>query len=150
AQILAPIARGRKGEYRTEMENLKKQGYLRIRIDGELHDLEDPPALDKKKKHTLEVVVDRIRLEEKNQGRLADSLETALKLGQGSATLVVEGGEEILLSESASCLHCNLSFDEMQPRMFSFNSPYGACPTCDGLGTQMDIDLDLLIPDPDL
>ncbi len=150
AQILAPVVRGRKGEYRAEMEGLKKQGYLRIRIDGEIHELEEPPKLDKKKKHTLEVVVDRVRLEEKNQGRLADSLETALKLGQGSAVIAVDGMDEILLNENASCLHCNLSFDELQPRMFSFNSPYGACPTCDGLGTRMDIDLDLLVPDPDL
>jgi excinuclease ABC subunit A len=150
AQILAPIARGRKGEYRTEFETLKKQGYLRVRVNGEIYDLEEPPVLDKKKKHTVEVVVDRLKIDPKNQGRMAESLETALKLGQGSAVLAAEGHEEILYNENASCLYCGLSFDELAPRMFSFNSPYGACPVCDGLGTQMDIDVDLVVPDVNL
>jgi excinuclease ABC subunit A len=151
AQLLSPIVKGRKGEYRAELEQLKKQGYLRARIDGELYELEDPPKLAKTKKHTIEIVVDRLKIDPKNQGRLADSLETALKLGQGQATLVVDGvAEEILFSEAASCLHCGLSFDELEPRMFSFNSPYGACPKCDGLGTQMEIDIDLLMPDASL
>jgi excinuclease ABC subunit A len=147
--VLAPVVRGRKGEYRAELEQFKKQGYLRARIDGEVHELEDPPKLAKTKKHTIEVVVDRLKIDEKNRGRLADSMETALKLGQGQASLAVEGqSEELLFSESAACLYCGLSFEELEPRMFSFNSPYGACPTCDGLGTQMEIDLDLLVPDP--
>ncbi|MDZ4804965.1 MAG: excinuclease ABC subunit UvrA [Candidatus Eisenbacteria bacterium] len=150
-QLLAPIVRGRKGEYRAELELLKKQGYLRARIDGTLHELDDPPKLAKTKKHTIEIVVDRLKIDPKNRGRLADSLETALKLGQGQATFVTEGqSEEMLFSESASCLHCGLSFEDMEPRMFSFNSPYGACPTCDGLGTQMEIDIELLMPDSSL
>ncbi|MCA9729323.1 MAG: excinuclease ABC subunit UvrA, partial [Candidatus Eisenbacteria bacterium] len=147
-QILAPVVEGRKGEYKKELEGLLRQGFLRVRIDGEIHALdEELPTLDKKKKHTVEVVVDRIRPERGRRQRLSDSLETALKVGQGVVRVLGESGEQ-LFSEQAACLSCGISFDPLHPRNFSFNSPYGACPDCQGLGMLQDIDEDLVVTDP--
>jgi excinuclease ABC subunit A len=147
--VLAPIVRGRKGEYRKELEDARQAGYLRARIDGRTVELEDGLKLARTKRHTIEVVVDRIALEEKNQRRLADSLEAALGLAQGVAAVAREKGDEWLFSQSAACTVCGRSYDELQPRLFSFNSPYGACKACDGLGTSLEVDLRLVIPDPD-
>ena len=148
-QILAPLVEGRKGEYRKDLEGLKRQGFLRVRIDGHVHSLdEEPPALDKKRKHVIEVVVDRIAIDPARRQRLADSLETALATGKGLVRVVTEGGDEQLFSEKAACAHCGLSFDALHPRNFSFNSPYGACPHCQGLGSLLEFDEDLVVVDP--
>jgi len=150
-QILAPLVEGRKGEYRKELESLKRQGFLRVRIDGEVHSLdEELPALDKKRKHTVEVVVDRIAVDPARRQRLADSLETALGTGKGMVRVLAEDGGEQIFSEQAACTHCGLSFDALHPRNFSFNSPYGACPHCQGLGSLQEFDEDLIVPDPTL
>lgn len=144
--ILAPLVRGRKGEHRDIIEDARKQGFIRLRIDGEVFEVEDEINLDKKKKHSIEAVVDRLVVRERSRRRLTDSIETALKIAQG--TVIVEaGGKEYLFSEQYACLECNISYDEPAPRMFSFNSPYGACPTCGGLGTRMEVDPDLIVPD---
>ncbi len=151
AQILAPIAEGRKGEFRREQESLRRQGFLRIRIDGEVRSLdEEPVPLDRKRKHTLEVVVDRIRVDSGRRRRLADSLETALGVGRGKVRILGEDGEEQLFTEQAACLRCGISFDPLNPRNFSFNSPYGACPRCQGLGSLQEIDETLVVADPSL
>lgn len=151
AQILAPIAEGRKGEYRKEQESLRKQGFLRIRIDGEVRSLdEEPVLLDRKRKHTLEVVVDRIQVDAGRRSRLADSLETALGVGRGKVRVLGEDGSEQIFSEQAACLRCGISFDPLHPRNFSFNSPYGACPRCQGLGSLQEIDESLVVSDPSL
>jgi excinuclease ABC subunit A len=147
-QILAPLVRGRKGEYRELFEEVKKEGFVRARVDGEIKDLDSPITLVKNKKHNIEVVVDRLIVKDKIEKRLADSLEIALKLGSGVVLVDVGGGKELLFSEHYACIHCNISYEELTPRMFSFNSPFGACPTCAGLGTKMDIDPDLVVPDP--
>ena len=150
AQILAPFVEGRKGEYRKELERLRRQGFLRVRIDGEIISLdEEPPELDKNKKHTLEVVVDRIQVDAGRRQRMADSLETALRVGSGVVRVLGESKEE-LFSENNACLKCGVSFDPLHPRNFSFNSPYGACQECQGLGLLNEIDEDLLVTDPDL
>ncbi|MEG0307818.1 MAG: excinuclease ABC subunit UvrA [Clostridium sp.] len=147
-QILAPIVTGKKGEHVKILENIKKNGYVRARIDGELIDLEEENIkLEKNKKHTIEIVIDRIVIKEGSESRISDSLEAALKLGEGLAILNVIDGEDILLSEKFSCVDCGISIGEIEPRMFSFNSPFGKCDTCDGLGTLMEIDEDLIIPD---
>ena len=149
-QVLAPIVRGRKGEYRKELEYLRKNGYARIEVDGTLRDLSEEIILDKNKKHTLEVVVDRMVVKEKADKRLADSLATALGLSEGIAKVEVVGGEEMIFSEKFACVDCGVSYPEISPRMFSFNNPYGACPQCDGLGTMMYFDPDLIVPNKDL
>ena len=148
--VLAPIVRGRKGEYRQELEDARKQGYLKARIDGKVVDLEEGVKLAKTKRHTIEIVVDRLTIEEKNKRRLADSLEAALLLANGIAAVAREKGssEDWLFSQSAACVVCGRSYEELAPRLFSFNSPYGACPTCDGLGTSLEIQAKLVIPDP--
>jgi excinuclease ABC subunit A len=148
--ILSPIVRGRKGEYRKELDDARKAGYLRARIDGALVELEEGMRLAKTKRHVIEVVVDRIALEEKNKRRLADSLEAALVLSTGTAAVAREKGDEWLFSQSAACTECGRSYDELQPRLFSFNSPYGACTACDGLGTSLEVDVRLVIPDPNV
>jgi excinuclease ABC subunit A len=145
--VLAPIVRGRKGEYRKELEDARKAGYLRARIDGRIVELEDGLRLAKTKRHVVEIVVDRIALEERNKRRLADSLEAALALAQGTAAVAREKGDEWLFSQSAACTACGRSYDELQPRLFSFNSPYGACQACDGLGTSLEVDVRLVVPD---
>lgn len=146
-QILAPVVSGRKGEHAKLLEDIHKQGYVRVRVDGELMDLGEPIKLDKNKKHSIEVVVDRIVIKEDIQSRLTDSLEQALKLGGGRVLIDVIGEEELMFNANLSCPECGFSMEELSPRMFSFNSPYGACPSCDGLGSKMVVDPDLLVPD---
>ncbi len=149
-QLLAPIVRGRKGEYRAELEEMKREGFLRARVDGEWTELDPLPKLDKKRKHTVEIVVDRLKPSPEQRQRLADSLETALGLSGGLVSVVAEGREDRVLNEHATCVECGVSYADLEPRMFSFNSPYGACPDCDGLGTRMEIDPERVVPDPDL
>ncbi|MED0657478.1 excinuclease ABC subunit UvrA [Anoxybacillus ayderensis] len=149
-QILAPIVSGRKGTHVKTLEEIKKQGYVRVRVDGELRDVSEDIVLEKNKKHCIEVVVDRIVMKEGIQSRLADSLETALKLAEGKVLVDVIGQEELLFSEHHACPHCGFSIGELEPRLFSFNSPYGACPSCDGLGAKLEVDLDLVIPNKEL
>lgn len=144
-QILAPIVRGRKGEYRSLLEEIKREGFTRVRIDGEMKNLsEEEPVLDRYKIHHIEVVVDRIVLREGIKSRLTDSLEMALKMGKGVVIVQREDGEEFIFSEEFACPQCGFSFGEMEPRKFSFNSPYGACPTCHGLGYLTDFSPDLV------
>ncbi len=147
AQIIAPCIRGRKGEHQKLFDELKREGYVRVRVDGTIYDIADAPALDKKTKHTIEAVIDRIVIKSGIEGRLTDSLETAFRLGNGLAIVAVVDGEEMLFSQNYACPDCGISIEELTPRMFSFNNPYGACPTCSGLGTLLKIDPDLVIPD---
>ncbi|MBF0426946.1 MAG: excinuclease ABC subunit UvrA, partial [Magnetococcales bacterium] len=148
--LLAPIVRGRKGEYRKEMAELRQQGFTRILIDGETHDLEQPPRLDKNHKHTLEVVIDRLVIKPGLATRLADSLETALSLASGIARVQIldTPPRDLLFSEHHACIDCNISFPNLEPRLFSFNNPFGACPRCDGLGTKEYFDPELIVPNP--
>jgi excinuclease ABC subunit A len=146
--LLAPLVRGRKGEYKKEISEMKKRGFQRLKIDGELYDIDEAPALDKKLKHTIEVVVDRVVIKEGLGTRLADSVETALKLSNG--LLYAEdaiSGDRLTFSEKFSCPVSDFTLDEIEPRLFSFNSPFGACPSCDGLGVRITFDEDLVIPD---
>jgi len=149
-QILAPVVRGRKGEYRETFEQIRKEGFVRVRVDGEVMDLASEIKLERYKKHNIEVVVDRLIVEKKIAKRLADSLEIALRLASGMVLVEVIGEKELLFSEHFACPHCGISYEEPAPRMFSFNSPYGACPTCNGLGTIMEIDPELVVPDESL
>lgn len=144
--ILAPLIKDRKGEHKTIFDDLRKAGFVRIRIDRNIRDLSDEFELDKNKKHTIEVVVDRLRMGDvENIGRIADSIETALKLGNGVVLICIIDGEELLFSEHFACIHCGISLGEIEPRTFSFNSPHGACPACSGLGIKLEIDPELLI-----
>ncbi|EGA89706.1 excinuclease ABC subunit A [Planococcus donghaensis MPA1U2] len=149
-QILAPIVSGRKGTHLKLLEDIKKQGYVRVRVDGELIDLDDDITLDKNKKHNIEVVIDRIILKEGIAPRLSDSLESALRLADGRVLVDVMEQEELLFSEHHACPICGFSIGELEPRMFSFNSPFGACPDCDGLGMKLEVDPELVIPDWDV
>jgi excinuclease ABC subunit A len=144
-QVLAPMVRGRKGEYKKLFEDIRKDGFVRVRVDGELREVTETIELDKNKKHNIEVVVDRIILRPGVENRLADSIETALERAEGTVLIDTLNGEEMLLSERFACVECGISFDELSPRMFSFNSPFGACPTCDGLGTRMEITPELVL-----
>ncbi|MBE6898471.1 MAG: excinuclease ABC subunit UvrA [Ruminococcaceae bacterium] len=146
-QILAPIARGKKGQFMKELESAKKSGYVRARIDGEVHDLSEDIKLEKNKKHNIEIVVDRLVIREDMFARLTDSLETALNLSGGLVIVDVIDGEELLFSQNYACPEHNISIEELSPRMFSFNNPFGACEKCTGLGTYMSIDPNLVIPD---
>lgn len=147
-QVLAPLINGRKGQHVKIIENIKKNGYVRARVDGKIVDLEDETInLEKNKKHTIEVVVDRLIVKDEIRSRLTDSIETSLKLSDGVVIINVVGGKDILFSEKFSCIHCGISIGEITPRTFSFNSPFGKCDTCDGLGTLLEIDEDLVIPD---
>ncbi len=146
-QILAPIVRGRKGEYAKEFESARKSGYVRARVDGEMVDLADEIKLDKQKKHTIEIVVDRLVVRADIRGRLADSVETATELAHGLLTVDVIGGEELKFSQNYACPEHGISIEELTPRMFSFNNPFGACPTCTGLGMQYRVDPELVVPD---
>jgi len=148
-QLLAPMVAGRKGTHVKLLEDLKKQGFVRVRIDGELRDLDDSIELDKNKKHSIEVVIDRVVMKEGVAARLSDSLETALRLADGRVLVDVMEHEELLFSEHHACPLCGFSIGELEPRMFSFNSPFGACPSCDGLGSTQEVDLDLVVPDWD-
>jgi excinuclease ABC subunit A len=145
--ILAPIVRGRKGEYRQELEKLAQEGFIRARIDGELCPLDDPPRLDKRKNHNIEVVVDRLLVKPGIAGRLEQSIATALKLAKGLVTVAVVGGTEQVYSEKMACSVCGISVPQLEPRSFSFNSPYGACPACNGLGSKYEIDTAKVIVD---
>ncbi|MFC5700810.1 excinuclease ABC subunit UvrA [Cohnella faecalis] len=146
-QILAPIVSGRKGEHSKLLADVQKQGFVRVRVNGEIRDLSEKIELEKNKKHSIEVVVDRIVVKSDVAARLADSLETALKLSEGKVLVDVIDKEELMFNSNLACPVCGFSIDELAPRMFSFNSPFGACPECDGLGVKMVIDSDLLIPD---
>ncbi|MBY0009516.1 excinuclease ABC subunit UvrA [Paenibacillus typhae] len=148
-QILAPVISGRKGEHKGLFSDISKQGFVRVRVDGELREVTEEIELEKNKKHTIEVVVDRIVIKDDVQTRLTDSLETALKLSGGQILVDIIGQEELLFSSNFACPVCGFSIEELAPRMFSFNSPFGACPECDGLGVNMVVDPDLLIPDPE-
>lgn len=145
-QILAPVVRARKGEHARVLESMRREGYVRARIDGEVYDLDDAPALDKKKKHTIEIVIDRLILRPDIKTRLTDSLETALRLGDGLVVVSVIDGEDMLFSQNYACPDCGISIGELEPRLFSFNNPYGACPACTGLGILHKIDPALVIP----
>lgn len=149
-QILAPIISGRKGEHTKLLADIQKQGFVRVRVNGELRELSEKIELEKNKKHSIEVVVDRIVVKSDVHSRLADSLETALNLAEGRVLVDVMGQEELLFSSNLACPECGFSIEELAPRMFSFNSPYGACPDCDGLGVKMIVDPELLVPDPNV
>ena len=144
-QIMAPVVRGRKGEYKQLFEDLKKEGFVRVRVDGVLRTLFEDIELDKNKRHDIEIVLDRIKVEAKKRGRIADSVETALKWGQGLVIVEIVGEGEKLFSEHFACPVCGVSLPEIEPRLFSFNSPFGACPACDGLGMRMVVDPELVI-----
>jgi excinuclease ABC subunit A len=146
-QILAPLISGRKGEHTKLLADIQKQGFVRVRVNGELRELSEKIELEKNKKHSIEVVVDRIVVKSDIQTRLADSLETALKLSEGRVLVDIIDQEELLFSSNLACPECGFSIEELEPRMFSFNSPYGACPDCDGLGVKMIVDPELLVPD---
>jgi len=147
AVVLAPVVRGRKGEYRKLFFDLRRQGYVRVRVNGQLRELAEEIELAKTKKHTIEVVVDRLVIRDSLAGRVADSLETALKLADGVVQVEAVDGPSFLFSERLACASCGISFPEVSPRMFSFNNPYGACPECGGIGTRNEIDPDLVVPD---
>lgn len=150
-QILAPVVRGRKGEYKDLFEETKREGFLRVRVDGKLTSLDEDIELNKKIKHNIEIVVDRLKVEVKSRQRLTESVEIALKMASGLLILDnVDEAEETLFSENYACNNCHISFAEPEPRMFSFNSPYGACPNCDGLGSKLEIDPRLVVPNPNL
>src|SRR5690625_1251003 len=146
-QILAPVVSGRKGEHVKVFEQLKREGYIRMRVNGEMREVTEEIKLEKNKEHSIEVVVDRIIIRDGVASRLSDSIETALPLGNGRIIVDVIGEEELVFSENHACPICGFSISELEPRLFSFNGPYGACPTCDGLGTNLEVDLDLVIPD---
>ena len=150
-QILAPVIRGRKGEYVKLLEDAKKDGFVRVRVDGTMYELgEDEINIDKKKKHNIEIVVDRIVVKDEIRGRITDSVETALKAANKLVLVDVVGGDEILFSQNYACPDCNISIEELTPRMFSFNNPQGACPLCGGIGTLMKMDPDLVMPNHNL
>ena len=149
-QLLAPIVRGRKGQYAKELENARTAGYARARIDGEMHDLLEPVTLDKNKKHTIEIVVDRLVVRPDMLRRLSDSVETATEQSGGLLTVDVIGGEELTFSRNYACPEHGISVEELSPRMFSFNNPFGACPKCTGLGIYMSMDPELIVPQPEL
>ena len=151
-QILAPLVRGRKGQYKEVFAEARREGFVRVRVDGQVHDLESVPALAKNRKHVIEVVVDRLTVDPRYRQRLADSVATALDLGGGIVNVHVQDDDgeeqERLFSRDLACVHCGISYEELEPRMFSFNSPYGACTACGGLGTRMEVDPELLLLDP--
>lgn len=149
-QLLAPIVRGRKGTYVKELDNARRSGYVRVRIDGNMYDLSEEIILDKNKKHNIEIVVDRLVIKDGIKSRLTDSIETVMSLSSGMLAVDVIGGEEMLFSQSYACPEHNISIEELNPRMFSFNNPFGACPKCTGLGTFSRIDPDLIVPNKDL
>ncbi len=149
-QIMAPVVRGRKGEHRNILEEIRKQGYVRVRVDGELRETSEEIKLSRHKKHTIEIVIDRLQCRPGVAERMAESLETALKLSDGIVLIDVVGKEELLLSEKFACIECGLNLPELAPRLFSFNNPQGACPACSGLGISLKVDPDLIIPDSSL
>ena len=148
-QLLAPVVRGRKGEHAKLFEQAKRSGYVRVRVDGNIYDLSEEIKLEKNIKHNIEIIIDRLVIKEGIENRLTDSIETVLKLAEGLLVVDVIGGEPISLSQSFSCPDCGISIDEIEPRIFSFNNPFGACPECHGIGIRMEFDEDLLVPDKD-
>lgn len=146
-QVLAPIVKGRKGEYKQVFEDIRKDGYVRVRVDGAIYEVTDDIPMDRYKQHWIDVVVDRLVVKQGIQKRLADSLEAALKMGKGTVTIDLMNGEEMVFSEQFACTECGISLEEIAPRNFSFNSPYGACPDCHGLGTHTKLDPALILPD---
>lgn len=149
-EILAPVVRGKKGEHKDFLSRLKRKGYVRTRVDGSVYEIENVPALERYKKHTIEIVIDRLIAKNGVRKRLADSVEMGLKETDGILIALVNGKKEITFSQRLACVHCGISYPEISPRMFSFNSPYGACQTCDGLGTKMEIDPKKVITNPQL
>jgi len=145
AQILAPVVRGRKGEYRKTFEEIRHEGFTRVRVDGVTRTLYEEIELSKNQKHTIDIVVDRVEVEAKKRGRIADSIETALKHGGGLVSILQDDGTEQLYSEHYACIRCGVSYEELSPRMFSFNNPYGACPECSGLGQRKEVDPESLV-----
>ena len=145
--IMAQAVRGKKGEHKKLLEHIRKEGYTRLRIDGEIRDAGEEIQLEKNKKHTIEVVVDRLIIRPEIRPRMAESMEVALKMGQGVAYVQIVDGEQLMFSQNFACEDCGISLPEITPRMFSFNSPFGACPVCSGLGSQMEMDLELVLPD---
>ena len=149
-QIIAPLIRGRKGEHVKVLDQIRKDGYVRVKIDGDVYDINETPKLDKNCKHDIDVIIDRIVIKDGIDTRLSDSLETAFSLGQGLAKVDVVGESEMLFSQHFACPDCGISIEELSPRMFSFNNPYGACPSCSGLGYNEKLDVDRIIPDKTL
>jgi excinuclease ABC subunit A len=147
--VLAPLVRGKKGEHKEIIEEARREGFVRLRVNGQIVESDADIELDKKKKHTIEAVVDRLVVRARSKNRLADSVETALKVGQGTVLINIKN-KDLLFSEQFACLNCNISYEEPSPRLFSFNSPFGACQTCDGLGQKMEINPQFVIPDPSL
>src|SRR5437763_8662819 len=145
--ILAPVVRGRKGEFRKELEKLHKDGFVRARIDGEMRQLDEEIRVDKRKNHTVEVVVDRLLMKEGVRERLTESVKTALKLTSGAVLVSIIDGDEKLYSERMACVNCGINIPPLEPRSFSFNSAYGACRRCQGLGTVMEMDANKIVPD---
>ncbi|MFH1361285.1 MAG: excinuclease ABC subunit UvrA, partial [bacterium] len=150
--ILAPIIRGRKGEYKTLFADIQKDGFIRVRVDGKLYEIADAPLLNKKLKHDIEIVVDRLSVNKGNRKRLNESVEVALKFGNGIVQVLSakKSAKPRVYSEKFACAECGISLDEITPRIFSFNSPYGACPECKGLGDKLEFDPDLVLPDKGL
>lgn len=146
-QILAPIVRGKKGQHKKVFDRIKQEGFVRARVDGTLYDLEEVPELEKNKKHDIDIVVDRIVVKEGVRSRLFDSLEVALRLSEGYALVDIIDGDEMLFSEHYSCPYCGFTVGDIEPRLFSFNTPFGACPDCDGLSVKLEVDADLVVPD---
>lgn len=147
-QILAPVVAKKKGQHKKVFEMIQREGYVRMRVDGELYDVSDAPELTKNKKHDIEIIIDRIVVKEGIRSRLFDSFEAALRLAEGYAVVDVIGEKEMLFSEHYACPYCGFTVGELEPRLFSFNAPFGACPDCDGLGVKLEVDMDLVIPDP--
>ena len=146
-QVLAPVVRGKKGEYTKLLQDFLKEGFVRVRVDGEVYELTDDIEIDRKKKHNIELVVDRLVVKEEIRTRLTESVETALKYANNLVVIDISGDKEILYSQNYACPDCNISIEELTPRMFSFNNPFGACPTCTGIGYLMKMDEDLIVPD---
>lgn len=146
-QILAPVVRGRKGEFVKLLENFSKEGFVRARIDGQVVELTDDLQIDRKKKHNVEIIVDRLVIKEDIRSRLTESIEVALKYANNIVLIDIVGSKEMLFSQNYACPDCGISFEELTPRMFSFNNPFGACPNCTGIGYLMKMDEDLIIPD---
>src|SRR5699024_8986076 len=147
-QILAPVVSKKKGQHKKVFERVQKEGYVRVRVDGQTYDVTEVPKLEKNKKHDIAIVIDRIVIKEGIRSRLFDSMEAALRLAEGYALVDVIDQEELLFSEHYSCPYCGFTVGELEPRLFSFNAPFGACPECDGLGIKLEVDVDLVVPDP--
>lgn len=146
-QVLSPVVRGRKGEYTKLLEGFTKEGFVRARIDGNVVEITDDIEIDRKKKHSIDLIVDRLVIKEDIRSRLTESVESALKYANNLVVIDVIGGKEMLFSQNYACPDCNISFEELTPRMFSFNNPFGACPNCTGIGYLMKMDEDLIVPD---